>query len=236
MINKNLALWELVEKTDTKNTKQARKGQHQFTSISPMSQFKKATEVFGIQGSKWGIKIGTELFSEMTIGETILINYDAVMFFDFDGEKGEIPIHACEKLAYKTNGANGYLKVDEEARKKVVTNAKTKGLSELGFNADVFMGRFDDLEYLETRKAEEDLEASEDKDRFNKDKYKEIKQTALDAAKTLDQLPTIKSLESFYHKSLSKVRGKLNTYRFNPQAFDETLSQAYNKRKCELSK
>lgn len=236
MSSENLNLWKLVEKTDTKHTKQAKKGQYQFTAIAPMSQFKKATEVFGVQGMKWGVKVGSEIFSETTIGETILINYDAIMFFEFNGEKGELPIHACEKLAYKTNGANGYLKVDEEARKKVVTNAKTKGLSELGFNADVFMGMFDDIEYVETRKAEGELEAAENKEKFNKEKYGEIKQTVLDAVKTFDQLPTVKSLDNLYQKTLSKVRSKLNAYKFNPQAFDDTLTNAYNKRKAELTK
>lgn len=233
-MNENLKLWKLVEKTDTKNTKQAKKGAHHFTAIAPMSQFKKATETFGIQGLKWGVKIGSESFSENTIGETILINYDAVMFFEFDGDKGEIPIHACEKLAYKTNGANGYLKVDEEARKKVVTNAKTKGLSELGFNADVFMGMFDDHEYLETRKAESEMEAAEDKEQFNKEKYGEIKKTAMEAIEAFEKLPTLRSLDNLYQKTLSSVRVKLNTYKFNPQAFDQTLTNAYNKRKLEL--
>ena len=32
--------------------------------------------------------------------------------------------------------------------KKVATDALTKGLSKLGFNADVFMGKFDDNKYV----------------------------------------------------------------------------------------
>jgi hypothetical protein len=42
----NLKLWKAVEETEVKYTKEARKGQHKFTSITPMSQFKKATEQF----------------------------------------------------------------------------------------------------------------------------------------------------------------------------------------------
>ena len=60
----NLKLWKAVEETDVKYTKQAKKGAHKFTSITPMSQFKKATEQFGIQGIGWGIKIGSEVFME----------------------------------------------------------------------------------------------------------------------------------------------------------------------------
>lgn len=235
MDNANLALWRLVEKTDTRHTKEAKKGQYKFTAIAPMSQFKKATEVFGIQGLKWGVKVGSESFSETAIGETILINYDAIMFFEFEGEKGEIPIHACEKLAYKTNGANGYLKVDEEARKKVVTNAKTKGLSELGFNADVFMGMFDDYEYLQTRKAESEMEAAEDKEQFNREKYSEIKKEALSTIDAFEKIPTVRALDNMYQKALANLRNKLSTYKFNPQAFDESITKAYEKRKQSLT-
>ena len=160
----NLKLWKSVEETDVKYTKKAKKGMHKFTSITPMSQFKKATEQFGIQGIGWGIKIGSEVFMEQTIGTTSLLNYDAILFFKYEGELGEIPVHATEKLSYQTQGANGYLKIDDEVRKKVVTNAKTKGLSELGFNADIFMGQFDDPNYVDYIAYEQSINQAEDKE------------------------------------------------------------------------
>lgn len=160
----NMKLWSQVETTNPEYTKKAKKGAHHFTSITPMSQFKAATQAFGIQGIHWGIKIGSEVFTEHDIGETKLLDYDAILFFTFEGEKGEIPVHATEKLSYKTQGASGYLKIDDEARKKVVTNAKTKGLSELGFNADIFMGLFDDQDYINTLQIESQIEKAEDKD------------------------------------------------------------------------
>jgi hypothetical protein len=39
-------------------------------------------------------------------------------------------------------------KVDKDGPKKAITDAKTKALPELGFNADIFLGRFDDNKYL----------------------------------------------------------------------------------------
>lgn len=156
----NLDLWKSVEKTDEAFTKKAKKGAHHFTSISPTYQFKKATEVFGSYGQGWGIDTESEKFSTMEIGDTILINYDAVLYYP----DGKFPIHATEKLAYKTQGASSYLKVDDEARKKVVTNAITKGLSMLGFNADIFMGLFDDIEYLANLRIESSIDKANDKD------------------------------------------------------------------------
>ena len=156
----NLDLWKSVEKTDEAFTKKAKKGAHHFTSISPTYQFKKATEVFGSYGQGWGIDTESEKFSTMEIGDTILINYDAVLYYP----DGKFPIHATEKLAYKTQGASSYLKVDDEARKKVVTNAITKGLSMLGFNADIFMGLFDDIEYVANLRIESSIDKANDKD------------------------------------------------------------------------
>lgn len=40
-------------------------------------------------------------------------------------------------------------KLDDDCIKKVQTDAITKGLSRLGFNADVFMGRFDGNKYVD---------------------------------------------------------------------------------------
>ena len=51
------------------------------------------------------------------------------------------------KLMYKT--AKGYDKVDEDAYKKIITNTIGKSLSYLGFGADVYMGKFEDANYIQ---------------------------------------------------------------------------------------
>ena len=56
-------------------------------------------------------------------------------------ELHEVPIHSSIK--YHNSG-----RVDDDFMKKVATDALTKGLSKLGFNADVFMGKFDDNKYV----------------------------------------------------------------------------------------
>jgi hypothetical protein len=43
---------------------------------------------------------------------------------------------------------NAKTKVDNDA-KKIETDTLTKAISKLGFNADIFMGKFDDLRYIE---------------------------------------------------------------------------------------
>lgn len=230
----NLKLWGLVERTNAKHTKSAKKGQYQFTAITPMSQFKKATEVFGVQGLDWGVKVGSEVFTETTIGTTTLLNYDAVMYFKFEDREGELPIHSTEKLAYMTNGGNGYLKIDDEARKKVVTNAKTKGLSELGFNADVFMGQFENPEYLEERKAEAAMEEAEDKEKLSEERYNEVKEMFNNYVKTIEALPTALLVDNMRKKATTNVQRKLAAYKFNPALFNDKIKHAADKRIEEI--
>lgn len=172
--DKNLALMSKVFKTDVSFTKPAKKGAYQFTSIAPMYQKARATEALGPQGIGWGVKVGSETFDYKEIGETILLIYRAVMFFKWDGEVGEIPIAATEKLAYKTQGANGYLKVDDEADKKVKTAALTKGLSEIGVSADIHMNLHTNYEFQEFSNAVERMASGDDAQiRAANDEFKE---------------------------------------------------------------
>jgi len=43
---------------------------------------------------------------------------------------------------------NAKLKIDDNFAKKLETDTLTKAISKLGFNADIFMGKFDDVKYL----------------------------------------------------------------------------------------
>ena len=226
MVN-NLKLWGMVGKTDPANTKQAKKGQYSFTAIAPMSQFKEATKAFGIQGIKWGIKIGSEVFHEKAIGETILLNYDAILYFEFEGEKGELSIHATEKLCYKTQGSSGYLKIDDEARKKVVTNAKTKGLSELGFNADIFMGEFDNHEYVELRKTEVKLDNAEN---FSEEQAKQIvlfKEWFNKQVKTVGQVPNKAAIALVVKNVETTLKDKLKVIKASGGFIDNHIKKLY---------
>ncbi len=202
----NLDLWDKVKTTDPQYTKKAKKGAYQFTSIAPIYQFKMATEQFGPQGLGWGVVVGSETFTEAEYGTTKILSYDAAMFFTINGERGEIPIHASEKSCYQTQGANGYMKVDDEARKKVVTNAKTKGLSELGFNADIFMGDFDNPDYVEAIGNEFALEKAEDKIEEAAKQEEEHQEWVASVIDTLATCVTLNELKKVYMGACRKAK------------------------------
>jgi len=154
----NLDLWNSVDETDPAHTKPAKIGQMKITAIDPQYQRKNATAKFGPYGIGWGILPDSEKLTFRDIGDTALMFYQSTMFYVLDSKRGEFPITSSIKVAYMTSGGkggSGYLKVDDEALKKAQTDALTKGLSFLGFNADVFMGLFDDSKYVAQRTAEE---------------------------------------------------------------------------------
>ena len=149
----NLKLWNSVEKTDPKHTKKAKIGQMTITAIAPQYQRKNATEVFGPYGLGWGVENESWDFMDFTNG-TKIGTYSAVLWYDYEGKRGELPITSNIKVCYITRNGEGYLMVDDEFAKKGQTDAITKGLSTLGFNADVFMGLYDDSKYVNQMREE----------------------------------------------------------------------------------
>ena len=137
--NTNMVLWESVCETDPKYTKKVNQ-RGGFTAIGAQSQLMKATELFGAMGTGWGVK--TEHIEKWE--DVGLVIYQAMLWYKVDKEtESYVPIHSS--IRYHNNG-----RIDDDFFKKVATDALTKGLSKLGFNADVFMGKFDDNKYVNT--------------------------------------------------------------------------------------
>jgi hypothetical protein len=139
----NMWLWESVETTDPNFTKKVNQ-RGGFTAISAQYQLRTATETFGSFGWGWGV-VDERIEKWEDVGLAV---YQATLWYNIDGYGydddvtiSKIPIHSSIK--YHSNG-----RVDDDFMKKVATDALTKGLSKLGFNADVFMGKFDDNKYV----------------------------------------------------------------------------------------
>jgi hypothetical protein len=133
----NLKLWSSVEKTNPNYTKKAKIGGMSITAIAPQFQIMQVTEQFGVYGRTWGFK-KIEL-------DYSLIGYDMVVFkgtFFFPEGEFEI-INSCKLYI---NNAKTML--DDNFAKKIETDALTKAISKLGFNADIFLGKFEDVRYL----------------------------------------------------------------------------------------
>ena len=140
---KNLELWSKVEKTNPEYTKKANVKGNLLTSIAPQYQIKQATEQIGVYGIGWGFR---SMEFDYTLANIGMATFKAVFYFP----NGEFEIVNSVQL-YK-DGAQ--TKIDDDFAKKVETDTLTKALSKLGFNADIFLGKFDDTKYVEQMKQE----------------------------------------------------------------------------------
>ena len=140
----NMALWNAVCKTNPAHTKPAKIGGMNITAIAPQYQIQTATEQFGPYGSSWGLKNierNFELLDSMS-----LVIFSGVFFYP----GGEFEISTSHSIFMD----NQKTKVDKDFCKKMETDLLTKALSKIGFNADVFMGRYDDVRYVTEMKEE----------------------------------------------------------------------------------
>ena len=155
----NLSLWNKVQKTNPKYTKKAKVGGNNITAISPQFQVMNATEQFGSYGEKWGfksIKLDYSITNTPIVLSVVdwntkqttevnsilgLVGFKATFFYP----NGQFEITNSIKIFTD----NKHSKIDDNYAKKLETDALTKALSKLGFNADIFLGKFDDVRYVE---------------------------------------------------------------------------------------
>lgn len=239
MSDKNMQIWERVEKTDTRYTKKAEVGGQKITSLNGTAMIMKATEVFGPVGIGFGWTIVEERFdkgSEMVMGEgdkrvvlgvelnhTIKIKF----WFDLEGKRGEIEQYGCTRYLYKSKYGTT---TDGEAPKKSLTDAIKKSLSMLGFSADVFLGLFDDDEYVKQLKEEEALANADDKDaEILRQKQERIDWLA-SAVETISKAVTTYELKTLNVKYVREAT------RRNEPAHIARITRAFEERKASLEK
>jgi hypothetical protein len=154
-IKSNMAIWDSVCKTDSEYTKKVNQ-RGGYTAIDATYQQMKATELFGSYGFGWGLR---EISYDFTLFEaTKMVLCHAVFFYKLNGTEASFPISNA------ISAMLGAAKPDEDFCKKLETNTISKALSRLGFSADVFLGLFDDQEYIAQLKTEEAIAKAEDKD------------------------------------------------------------------------
>jgi len=129
----NMKIWDKVSVTDPEITKRVNQ-RGGFTAIDAQAQLKKATEVFGPYGTHWGI---TNLeYEAIADPDGNILEITLTARFYYPG--GEFPM--SNDMRYRPG---------DECRKKLLTDLRSKCLSTLGFNSDVFEGKFDDNRYVQ---------------------------------------------------------------------------------------
>lgn len=176
MENKNLELWNKVEKTNPNYTKKAKVGGMSITAIAPQYQIMMVTEQFGVYGKTWG-------FKNIELDYSLVEKYDMVVFKGtFFFPEGQFEIVNSSKLFMDRNKKM----LDDNFAKKIETDTLTKAISKLGFNADIFLGKFDDVKYL--NEVKEEFKPKVEKPALPNDRFLKAIQAINDKKITKDSL------------------------------------------------
>jgi len=166
----NTSIWERVQSTDPKFTKNYKgAGGFSGTAINATYLVKKATEQFGPLGSGWGYEIVEERFDAggpisdkegAYLCDAKIHTIRLRLWYMQEGERRELDHYGHTPYIF----TNKYgVQTDMEAPKKSLTDAIKKCLSMLGFGADIHLGMYDDLAYVQEALNESAMTHAEDK-------------------------------------------------------------------------
>lgn len=139
----NMELWNRVSKTNPAHTKKITFGRP-ITAIDPYRQIENATREFGPAGQGWGWEV--KQVEHLPTNEVAVLIRVWVKDKDHAGN-GFGYIEQWGQASLYTDNAEK--KKDKDLMKKATTDGLTKCLSCMGFNADVFLGKFDDNKYVQ---------------------------------------------------------------------------------------
>jgi len=229
MSESNMNLWDQVEKTDPSATQSAKVNGQQITAIKGHHMIKRATEIFGPIGIGWGYRVTEERFDQggeirndkgEVIGHEVGHVTRIALWYETGGKRGEIEQYGCTPFTYKSKWG---VTTDTEAPKKSLTDAMKKALSMLGFSADIFLGMYDDHDYVAERQSEAALEQADNKE-FEAERQKEERLNWLKSAvETIEGAASEHELKKL-HTSFVRSAARRNEEKFVKRitlAFDD---------------
>ena len=141
----NMALWNKYKTPDT-NYLRPYYGERGFVGKTIDAQYLRqlATEAFGPKGIGWGIEdVKYEIIKpDESQPLSWRYGYDALLYYKWDNELGEVAI-AADLPMWEWSNEKGKPVTSVDLKKRCATAALSKGLSEIGFGADVYLGLFD---------------------------------------------------------------------------------------------
>lgn len=234
-MNANMSIWSQVEKTAPEATKAAKVNGQQITSISGQHMVKRATEVFGPVGIGWGWTVAEERFDQggeiRTEDKTQIIGHEVghtvrIKLWFMQGDKrGELEQYGCTPFTYKSKWG---VTTDTEAPKKSLTDAIKKGLAMLGFSADIFLGLYDDRDYVAERHEEAALDQAENKEAEMERQRGERLEWLKASIEALDTALTMHELNALHTKFVRSAQ------RRREDKFVTRLARHYDERKATL--
>jgi hypothetical protein len=173
----NMKIWNAVKETDPAHVKtvQQRGG---FSAIDAQYTIQRATEQFGAVGAGWGYDVVYD-YKHLPNDVVMVVAYVTIWHGKPENKFG--PIAGMNPIL------DGKKRVDDDAAKKALTDAITKGLSHLGFSADVFLGMYDDNKYIQAMRDKH----TADKEAEHKDRVNEI----IESIKNMNTMEALSDLK-----------------------------------------
>lgn len=241
----NLAIWRAVEETAPSATKFANLGGRQVTSINAIYMVERATELFGPAGQGWGWEVVEERFDKgapifvvgedkvkMQVCDEIMHTIRLKLWYMRDGQRCEITHYG--HTPYIQNSKYGPY-TDYDAPKKSLTDAIKKCLSMLGFSADVFMGMFDDGQYVEAAKLKESVEQADQRDEEITKQRQDFLDWCEREIQSYAKVPNAAALRLVYQGHLRKLERQCAVLGYNLEKFTQRFNAVYQQRLDDVS-
>lgn len=207
--NANMSIWNQVEVTPPSATKTSNYQGRDMTSINAQYMVQRATEMWGPIGINWGYEIVEERVDETG---PLIFNNEIVGTYQNHTLRLKLWYTVAEKrytvehfghTPYVYRSRNGPM-VDQDAPKKSLTDALKKCLSMLGFAADIFLGMYDDQDYVEGVKTMETIQKAEDRDAAIVEEITALKEIVTGAVADYKLVPSASALK-LAHQSKAKA-------------------------------
>lgn len=238
--NGNLKIWSEVCRTAPSGTKEGCKVNGQtITSINGTYMAQEATRLFGPMGHGWGCVIKEERFDqgapifnkndELIYHESMHTLIVELWYLGSDGEKKTITHYGHTPYVMRTQYGP---KTDFDAPKKSLTDAMKKCLSMLGFSADIYLGYFDDVNYVAAAKTKEAIETADNADEQRSIEEKKFWDWVKKEIETYDLIPNPAAMRNVYNGHISKAERQCAALSLNYQAvhkrFTDRFENAYD--------
>ena len=235
-VNK-MSVWDQGQKTDPAFTKENKHGAGGSTSINTTYAFKRATEVFGPIGIGWGYAIvkdeiveGAPIsFGEKELKQTILSKIHTIQirfWYTLDGVRGEFDQFG--HTDYVTKNKWGFA-TESEPQKKSLSDAIKKALSMLGFNADIYLGMYDDVGYRNSVALDIAADTAEKQVDRDAEKALDHVEWTTEQIKLMESAQSLATLGTMYKKHIRVLGERLSFSRITEK------QHAYSARLLEKS-
>lgn len=235
----NLKLWQAVQETDRSMTKTGFFDGRDITSINATYMVMRATEMFGPVGIGWGYEIVEErydtaapIYKDNEIAGHEINHTLRLKLWYMQGEKrGEVE-HFGHTPFIMRSKYGPY--TDHEAPKKSLTDALKKCLSMLGFSADIFLGLYDDQNYVQAIETKQSIQkADKQEEAYTEERTKFLEWLEKEAA-AYALIPNAAALKMVYDGHLKKAQRQSSVLNMPFEKVKEKLNKAYQSRLAEI--